>query len=334
MSPQIFITGAHGYVGGDFAALIVQNHPEYKIAALVRNSAQAESLNAVLPTIRPVIGSFDSREILLEEAKRADVIVQIASADDETVTFTLLEGAAQDKANPSTYIHISGSANLIDFGYPLGVAQEKIYGDIDNEAEVLSLPSHNIHAAIEQKIVATAEKLNVRAAILSLPVVYGQSRGPTPQNQFFRFYTNAVIARGRAFVVEAGDNTYTYSHVSDVASALETVVVEAVKGAAGRATWGKQGYYFVESIEAPFSQDAEVVAKVLSEHGLIKTTVIDHIDGAAVDAIWGMGRFLWGSSARAKAQRLQKLGWTPKPATRAADLRVMTEYEVLHRKAI
>jgi nucleoside-diphosphate-sugar epimerase len=307
MPPQIFITGAHGYVGWDFAALILQNHRDYEVAALVRNSAQAKSLNAKFPTIRPVIGSFDAREILLEEAKRADVIVQIASADDETITFTL-EGAAKDADNPSTYIHISGQANLIDFTYPLGVAQTKIYGDIDNETEVLSLPLHNIHAAIEQRIISTAETLGASVAIMSLPVVYGQSRGPTPQNQNFKFYTEAVISHGQSFVIGNGENTYNHSHVSDVASALETIVVEALKGATGRATWGKQGYYFVESIEAPFLQDAKVVADVLSDHGLIQTRDIDHLDGAAVDAIWGVGRFLWGSSERSRAQKLQLLG--------------------------
>jgi nucleoside-diphosphate-sugar epimerase len=330
MAPQIFITGAHGYVGGDFAAQLIQYHPDYQIAALVRNEAQAKSLTEKFPVIRPVIGSFDSREILFEEATRADVIVQIAKTDDETITFNLLEGAAANKENPATYIHISGMSNLIDLEFPPGEAQERIYGDIDNEAEILSLPIENMHAAIEQKLIATAEKLGVRAAILSLPLVYGQGRGPTPQNWFFKYYTNGVISHGRPFVVGAGKNTCNHSHVSDVSSAIEIVVVQALKGKDGAATWGNQGYYFVETVEAPFLQDAEVVGEVLAAHGLIKSTEIDHLDVATVEKYFFLGQKLWGSSERGRAQKLRAMGWNPKPATRAEDLRAMTEYEILH----
>jgi nucleoside-diphosphate-sugar epimerase len=333
MPPRIFIVGALGYVGGDLTALLIQNHPNYQLSALVRNSTQAESLQTLFPNVQPIIGSFDSRNILIEEAKRADVIVQVANADDELVTFTLLEGAAQNINHPTTYIHISGQANLIDFQFPLGKAQDKIFGDVENAAEILSLPAHNIHAAIEQKLILKAESLGVRAAIVSLPIVYGTSRGPKPQNQLFKFYTNAVIAHGRPFVVDAGQNLYTYSHVSDAASAIETVVMEALKSANGHATWGKDGYYFVGSLEEPFSLHANLVGEVLLSHNLIKSGVIDHLTGTDVDAIWNLGRFLWGSSMRSRSQKLKALGWKPNVTTRAADLRAMTEYEVSHRDA-
>lgn len=333
MPPRIFIVGALGYVGGDLTALLIQDHPNYHISALVRNPTQAVSLQTIFPSVQPIVGSFGSRDILIEEAKKADVIVQVANADDELVTFTLLEGAAKSTNSLSTYVHISGQANLIDFTFPLGRAQDKIFGDEENAAEILGLPTHNIHAAIEQSLILKAESLGVKAAIVSLPIVYGMSRGPTPHNQYFKFYTNAVIAHGRPFVVEAGENIYTHSHVSDVASAIETVVVEALKGSNGNATWGRDGYYFVESLEEPFSQDANAVGEVLLSHNLIKSGAIDRLNGAEVDAIWNLGRFLWGSSMRSRSQKLKTLGWKPNVATRAADLRAMTEYEVSRRMA-
>lgn len=332
MSPRIFVVGATGFVGGDLIAQLSSQHPEYEVSALVRTQAQASALQTKFPTIRTVIGTFESRDTPLQEAKDTDVIIQAADADNELVTYTLLEGAAKITTSPATYIHISGQANLINLAYPLGKPQDKIYGDIDNAKDILSLPPHHIHAAVEQAIIAKAESLNIRTAIVSLRLMYGLSRGLSPQNPNFKYYIDAVLAHGRPFVVEKGENIQTHSHIHDVSSAIETVVVEALEGVDGNATWGRDGYYVVESLEETFLGNAQTVGEVLVKHGLINSKNTDHLPAQQVAGFWGPGQFVWGASMRSKTQRLQSLGWRPVSTTREEDLRAMTEYEVQVRR--
>jgi len=336
MSPRVFIVGATGFVGGDLIAQLTTTHAEYQLSALVRTPDQASALSTKFPSIRTVIGDFASREVLLKEASDTDVIVQAANADDELVTFTLLEGAAGNTTSPATYIHISGQANLIDLAYPLGKAQDRIYGDIDKADDILNLPPYHIHAAIEQATIAKAEILGVRTAIVSLPLMYGLSRGLSPQNPNFRFYIDAVLKHGRPFVVEQGENIQIHTHIHDVSSAIETVIVEAFKGATGKATWGRDGYYIVESLEETFLETAKAVGKVLVSQGMIASDGIDHLGSDKVGDFWGPGRLVWGASMRSKAQRLHALGWEPTANVRmrAEDLRAMTEFEMQARKIV
>lgn len=76
MSPQIFITGASGYVGGQTAATLIAAHPEYDVTALVRNQEQAAKLKTVWPKITTRIGTLDDDSILQEEAAKADVVLR------------------------------------------------------------------------------------------------------------------------------------------------------------------------------------------------------------------------------------------------------------------
>jgi uncharacterized protein YbjT (DUF2867 family) len=76
MAPRIFVTGASGYVGGNFVDRLSQSHPEYHVVALVRDKAQAEQVTAKFPNLETVFGDLDSHEVLVKEASKADVILR------------------------------------------------------------------------------------------------------------------------------------------------------------------------------------------------------------------------------------------------------------------
>jgi uncharacterized protein YbjT (DUF2867 family) len=76
MSPRIFITGVSGYIGGHVAGVIVDKHPEYELAALVRNEEQAQIIGKTWPSVETIIGDLDSHEILLEQGAKADVVLR------------------------------------------------------------------------------------------------------------------------------------------------------------------------------------------------------------------------------------------------------------------
>ena len=88
-SPRVFITGASGYVGGHLVAALHEKHPDWHLVLLVRNEDQKNLIQARYPNIEFVIGDLDSRELLIEEASKADVVLRSFSKALFLLTITL-----------------------------------------------------------------------------------------------------------------------------------------------------------------------------------------------------------------------------------------------------
>ncbi|KAL2802323.1 hypothetical protein BJX63DRAFT_415314 [Aspergillus granulosus] len=314
MSPTILIVGATGYAGGDFLAHLVATHPEVSIRVFVRDEAKAEEISKISRKICCILGfrSPGWSHVLETESAGADIVVQIANTDDEDLSFALLDGVAMNKTKNGRYIHISGAGNLMELEAPLGVLHPKVYGDISDKEEILTLPNDRPHAAIEQELLRRATSTNTKIAIVSYPMLYGKGRGTVATHAaHFRTYVQGVLSRGRAFVVGEGENRMSVSHVSDASSALLFLIEEALKGEEGEIRYGRDGYYMVESSELAFKDIAHEVARALHQKNVIQSTEIDYLDAESVSTIWSLGPLIWGANARARAERLNEMGWRP-----------------------
>lgn len=69
-------TGATGYIGGDALFHLVENHPEYELASLVRNSEKGAQVASQYASVRLVYGDLDSEQTLEEEARKADIVLR------------------------------------------------------------------------------------------------------------------------------------------------------------------------------------------------------------------------------------------------------------------
>jgi uncharacterized protein YbjT (DUF2867 family) len=76
MSPTIFITGVTGYIGGEVAVVLTRRHPEYHLVFLVRNDDQSKIVKRAFPKAETVLGDLDSHDVLVEQGKRADVVLR------------------------------------------------------------------------------------------------------------------------------------------------------------------------------------------------------------------------------------------------------------------
>jgi hypothetical protein len=56
--------------------VLAQKHPEYNLVFLVRNEEQAKSVKARFFSSETVIGDLDSHDVLVEQGKRADVVLR------------------------------------------------------------------------------------------------------------------------------------------------------------------------------------------------------------------------------------------------------------------
>jgi nucleoside-diphosphate-sugar epimerase len=75
-SLRVFITGVSGYLGGHTTMRIIEKHPEWKTAVLVRNEEQKQLVLARWPNVEAVIGDLDSRELLIAQASKADIVLR------------------------------------------------------------------------------------------------------------------------------------------------------------------------------------------------------------------------------------------------------------------
>lgn len=68
-------TGTTGYIGGDALYAIIQAHPDYEVACLVRNSDKGAQIASQYPNVKLVYGSLDDVELLQGEALKADIVL-------------------------------------------------------------------------------------------------------------------------------------------------------------------------------------------------------------------------------------------------------------------
>jgi uncharacterized protein YbjT (DUF2867 family) len=70
------MTGASGYIGGQFLHNLSLKHPDYQVTALVRTEEQKEKISNLQPATTFLIGDLDSSEVIIEESKKADVVLR------------------------------------------------------------------------------------------------------------------------------------------------------------------------------------------------------------------------------------------------------------------
>lgn len=104
---KIFLTGANGFVGGSVAHhLIAQGH---SVRGLLRDPQKAERLQA--KGITPVIGSLDDRQLLIDEARQADAVIDAANSDHAGAVDAFIEAL---RGSGKLLIHTSGSSIIGD----------------------------------------------------------------------------------------------------------------------------------------------------------------------------------------------------------------------------
>lgn len=83
-SKSIFLLGATGYVGGQILVSLAAEFPSLPIRALVRNlsSSKITHLQSLHPKLEVVEGSLGDVAVLEAEAKKTDIVINVAAAGD------------------------------------------------------------------------------------------------------------------------------------------------------------------------------------------------------------------------------------------------------------
>ena len=83
-------TGASGYIGGQVLHELAHAHPEYTVAALVRDAQVGKQITEKYPKVRIVNGSLDDVDLVESEAAQANVVLSMPSSLMKSIEWKLM----------------------------------------------------------------------------------------------------------------------------------------------------------------------------------------------------------------------------------------------------
>lgn len=310
----LFMTGATGFIGGDFLALVSEKHPEWDITALVRNSDKGATVAQAYPKVKLVYGDLDSTELLAEESSKADIVMHFANCDHEASAQAIVEGLNRSPKSEVFYIHTSGSGILTAETFEknaFGDELAKTFNDWDGIKELWSLPDNAIHRAVD-KIVQKSWSNKVKSAIVCPPTIYGQGRGPGNLRSIQADKsTESMLKHKKGWVIGKGQNVWNQIHVNDL-SDLYMHLAEAAANGGSPATWNDQGYYLAENGEFVWGDILKAIAKDAHSKGFLPSPEPESLSPEQLQPYFEGGHYYVGTTSRGNSIRgKRQFGWKP-----------------------
>ncbi|CAJ2512916.1 Uu.00g010350.m01.CDS01 [Anthostomella pinea] len=313
MAPKIFITGVTGYSGGQLLHTMIARHPEYHITGLVRNQEKKQLVASKFPTVHLVLGDLDSHEVIVEQSKQSDVVIQAADADHLGVIKSIAHGISEGNKN-GAYIQMSGAASIFDTSPGLGNPSPKIWDDVADLQEITTFDQTHFHASSDQLLFSEAKRLGIRTILFAPPYINGRSEGTTAWKVGLAGVPDLVAAikkRGKGYTVGEGNNIITTIHVKDVAEVILLFTESGLGEDQSKVEWGEKGVYYAENGQTAWREMVAATAKRMADQGTIETAELDNLTAEEADKVYPVARF-WGGNFRVQATRLRSLGWEPK----------------------
>jgi nucleoside-diphosphate-sugar epimerase len=275
---NVFITGAGGYIGGSVAvALMAQGH---RVRGLTRQPASAAQLASL--GIDPVIGMLDDAELLVQEARRCDAVINAANSDHASAAQALITGL---EGTGKALLHTSG-ASVVGDDARGGHCSSQVF---DGSAPLLVNPAKQARRDIDLQVLNAAQQ-GVRSVVICPSLIYGVGAGLNPHSVQLPFLVMNARQRGTVEIVGAGANVWSNVHINDVVRLYLLALTKAPAGA----------FYF-----------AEIGAALALRLGMAGVT---SLPAELAAQRWGEPRayFSFGSNSRVRATRARaELGWSP-----------------------
>lgn len=282
---KVFLTGAGGFIGGSIADGLVR--AGHEVTGLVRKPEQVQELAKL--GIHAIVGTLDDTDLLTQQAKQADAVINAASSDHFNAVKTLVDALA---GTHKVFLHTSGSSIVGDasggHGSDVIYAENNLPEPTDDKAARVAIDNY----------VLDSTKKGVRSAVLCNTLIYGHPRAlPRDSVQLPRLLKQAQKS-GVVRHVGPGENIWSNVHIDDVV-ALYLLALENTPAGT---------FYFVESGEASFRDMSTAIAKALN--------LGEAQDWPLEEAIkeWGyeMASYGLGSNSRVRGENAHSLlGWQP-----------------------
>ena len=283
---NVFVTGAAGFIGGSIATGLVQ--AGHNVTGLVRSAEQADELKAL--GMNAVIGTLDDSQLLAQQARAADAVINAASSDHRGAVEALLDAL---RGSNKVFLHTSGSSIVGDASG--GKSSDDIYYE-DNLPEPTVDKADRV--AIDNLVLAAAQD-GVNSAVICNTLIYGHSLGVNRDSVQLPRLLKQARKSGVVRHVGTGQNIWSNVHIEDVVALYQLALNKNVPGT----------FYFVESGEASFIDMTTAMAEALNLGEPQDWPLQD------AEAEWGyeMANYGLGSNSRVRGKHARELlGWTPK----------------------
>ncbi|WP_223631478.1 NAD-dependent epimerase/dehydratase family protein [Pseudomonas atacamensis] len=283
---NVFVTGAAGFIGGSIATGLVQ--AGHNVTGLVRSAEQADELKAL--GMNAVIGTLDDSQLLAQQARAADAVINAASSDHRGAVQALLDAL---RGSNKVFLHTSGSSIVGDASG--GKSSDDIYYE-DNLPEPTVDKADRV--AIDNLVLAAAQD-GVNSAVICNTLIYGHSLGVNRDSVQLPRLLKQARKSGVVRHVGTGQNIWSNVHIEDVVALYQLALTKNVPGT----------FYFVESGEASFIDMTTAMAEALNLGEQQDWPLQD------AEAEWGyeMANYGLGSNSRVRGKHARDLlGWTPK----------------------
>ncbi|MHC5134318.1 NAD-dependent epimerase/dehydratase family protein [Pseudomonas glycinis] len=283
---NVFVTGAAGFIGGSIATGLVQ--AGHNVTGLVRSAEQADELKAL--GMNAVIGTLDDSQLLAQQARAADAVINAASSDHRGAVQALLDAL---RGSNKVFLHTSGSSIVGDASG--GKSSDDIYYE-DNLPEPTVDKADRV--AIDNLVLAAAQD-GVNSAVICNTLIYGHSLGVNRDSVQLPRLLKQAHKSGVVRHVGTGQNIWSNVHIEDVVALYQLALTKNVPGT----------FYFVESGEASFIDMTTAMAEALNLGEPQDWPLQD------AEAEWGyeMANYGLGSNSRVRGKHARDLlGWTPK----------------------
>jgi nucleoside-diphosphate-sugar epimerase len=284
---NVFVTGATGYIGGTVAVRLSETG--HQVRGLARNKEKADQLATL--GIEPVFGELDDSDLLVREARRADAVIDAASADHAPSVHAFIEALA---GTGKALLHTSGSSVIGDDARGDRASEAIFDEDTPFVVAPAKLPRREIDLAV-----LGASTASVRSVVICPSLIYGVGRGPNPHSVQVPFLVENARKQGVVQIVGRGVNRWSNVHIDDVAELFLLALADAPAGA----------FYFAENGETSFGEIGAAIANRLG-FGPVQSLPAEQAAQA-----WGKTKafYSFGSNSRVRAKRaLTELGWTPR----------------------
>ncbi len=280
---------------------------KWDITAYIRSEAVIPKFKEL--GVKTLVGSLESADILKQAAIDADVVFHFAdSADHLPSAKALIEGLKTQDGKRRIYIHTSGTGELTDNARG-DYATTVVYDDLDLEP-IKALPVTQIHKDVDDYIFANNE--GYEAIIVAPPTIYGVGTGPVNQRSIqIPVVTKAFLKAGKGGTIGKGLNIWDGIHIDDLANFYILLLEKALEG---KASTGKDGWYFCETEVYVWKDIYVKIAEELYKHKAISSPDVPQFTVEEVESLFG--NFGWtgiSSNSRSTANRARQLGWKADP---------------------
>lgn len=287
---RLFILGASGYAGSVIAERLQADG--HVLTGLARSDDAAAQLRGA--GIEPVRGALGDVEVITEQAKAADGVVQVASGGFlvqamETVHEAVATADAVLAALAGTdkpYLTTGGTGAWLDTGIAF-------LDRVVTEADPICPPHFYAHYGdIFRTLMASTE---TRAIMLSPGQIYGRAGGYIgPIARLF----GGVRKHGVVHAVAPGDNAFTFVHVDDLAD-LYALALQ---------TPDLRGHYFAATDTVRSMDVAKAVSAAAGLGGEVE--LVDYPTMRRLNGRSGELDF-WANCRASSDKARNELGWKP-----------------------